>query len=73
MDSGRLQLTSIMNFRDIGGYATGDGRRVRRGAIYRAGDSARLSEDDSRTVRGREVDSPSVWVSPLSPALNAAP
>lgn len=38
-----LPLASVVNFRDIGGYLTSDGRRVRWGRVYRAGALDRLS------------------------------
>ena len=34
------------NFRDIGGYATQDGRRVARGLVYRSGTMSELSDAD---------------------------
>lgn len=41
-----LALPSSVNLRDIGGYRTGDGRRVRSGLVYRAGSLAELSAAD---------------------------
>jgi protein-tyrosine phosphatase len=34
------------NFRDLGGYRTGDGRQVRRGVLFRSGTMANLTEAD---------------------------
>ncbi len=36
-----------MNFRDVGGQPTADGRRVRQGVVYRSGHLADLSPDDA--------------------------
>jgi protein-tyrosine phosphatase len=41
-----LPLQGAVNFRDLGGYATADGRRVAWGKIYRADALNHLSEDD---------------------------
>ncbi len=41
-----IPLRGVINFRDIGGYATADGRRVRKGLVYRAGMLANLEADD---------------------------
>ena len=38
-----LALEGAINLRDIGGYATEDGRRVRWGCVYRSGHLSRLS------------------------------
>lgn len=42
----RLPLASSVNFRDVGGYRTADGRSVRWGKIYRSGSLAELSDED---------------------------
>ncbi len=41
-----LPLEGGINFRDVGGYKTADGRRVRRGLIYRSGALAGLTTAD---------------------------
>ena len=41
-----LHLSGGVNFRDVGGYRTADGRAVRWGQIYRAGSLAELSDAD---------------------------
>jgi len=38
-----VPLDGAVNFRDLGGYATGDGRRVRWGRLYRSGHLSTLS------------------------------
>jgi protein-tyrosine phosphatase len=41
-----LGLEACFNFRDLGGYETTDGRRVRWGALYRSDSLERLSDGD---------------------------
>lgn len=41
-----VALPGGVNFRDLGGYRTADGRAVRWGQVYRAGSLAELSDDD---------------------------
>ena len=41
-------LEGAFNLRDLGGYATADGRHVRRGMLYRSGTMALLTEADER-------------------------
>mgnify|MGYP005847631113 CR=1 FL=1 len=41
-----LPLAGGVNFRDIGGYLTDDGARVRWGLVYRSGGLADLTDDD---------------------------
>lgn len=42
----RIALEGAPNFRDLGGYATADGRHVRWGRIYRSGELSRLTAAD---------------------------
>ena len=41
-----LPLSGGVNFRDVGGYRTADGRAVRWGQVYRAGSLAELTDGD---------------------------
>jgi protein-tyrosine phosphatase len=41
-----VPLSGQPNFRDLGGYAATDGRRVKWGAVYRSGELSQLTEDD---------------------------
>ena len=50
--AGSLGLINAANARDLGGYPTADGRRVRRGLLYRASALHRLTEADVEAVRG---------------------
>ncbi len=45
-------LEGACNFRDFGGYATRDGRRVRRGRYFRSGAMHRFTERDRQVVAG---------------------
>lgn len=47
-----VPLQGGLNFRDLGGYATGDGRRVRRGRLYRSGSLSGLTEADCAHLAG---------------------
>jgi protein-tyrosine phosphatase len=47
-----LGLVNAANARDLGGYSTADGRRVRRGLIYRANALNRLTDADVELVGG---------------------
>ena len=52
-DAQRLPpLQGGRNFRDLGGYRTHDGRRVRWGRLYRSGSLAALTEADCRYLGG---------------------
>jgi protein-tyrosine phosphatase len=42
----RIELEGAPNFRDLGGYRTDDGRRVRHGQLFRSGVLSDLSDDD---------------------------
>jgi protein-tyrosine phosphatase len=45
-----LPLGSVANFRDVGGYQTADGRRVRWGKVYRSGSLAHVSSEDMERI-----------------------
>ncbi|MBV9565376.1 MAG: tyrosine-protein phosphatase [Bradyrhizobium sp.] len=47
-----LPLQRGHNFRDLGGYETGDGRRVRHRLLYRSGTMADLTEADVKRLTG---------------------
>lgn len=46
----RLLLQESPNFRDFGGYATADGRRVRWGQLYRSGQLDRVEDVDQQEI-----------------------
>jgi protein-tyrosine phosphatase len=47
-----MPLNGLPNFRDFGGYATRDGRRVRRGVLYRSQAFAGATEQDLEYLDG---------------------
>lgn len=51
-----IALEAGPNFRDIGGYPTSDGRRVRWGQVYRAGTLHDLTDADLHTLAGLGVN-----------------
>lgn len=46
-----LALEQAINFRDLGGYRTTDGRRVKWGRVFRSGTLSALSDSDLTTLR----------------------
>jgi protein-tyrosine phosphatase len=50
-----LHLDGVSNARDIGGYRTMDGRRVRRGMIYRSGDLFEATDRDLERLQALDV------------------
>lgn len=46
----RVLLEGAVNFRDIGGYKTSDGREVKWGRVFRSDGLARLTEKDHRVL-----------------------
>jgi len=53
-DSSRreIKLQGAVNFRDIGGYPTKDGRHVKWGRIYRSDALNKLSDNDLKKLQG---------------------
>ncbi|TAJ34040.1 MAG: tyrosine-protein phosphatase [Reyranella sp.] len=47
-----LKLQGGSNFRDLGGYATQDGRTVRRGAVFRSAHLGGLTDEDRKALTG---------------------
>ena len=45
----------VVNFRDLGGYETVDGRRLKWGQVFRSGHLARVSEEDKRLIKRMEI------------------
>lgn len=46
VDDRHVPLQGAVNFRDVGGFVAADGRRVRRGVLYRSDSLARLTDAD---------------------------
>lgn len=53
----RIPLEGQSNFRDIGGYRTADGRKVKTGLIYRSGELPKLSESDVQKLADLNIKS----------------
>ena len=45
-----IELEGVVNFRDFGGAAAQDGRRVKRGVLYRSGHHADATDEDLRRL-----------------------
>ena len=46
-----IGLKGQPNFRDIGGYETSDGRKIKSGLVYRSGELPTLTDEDVETLR----------------------
>ena len=46
-----ISLDGVLNFRDMGGYPTNDGRKVREGLFFRSASLTKMTEQDRRKVR----------------------
>jgi len=57
LPSRHLNLAGASNFRDLGGYAAGNGRRLRWRQLFRSNHLGHLTEDDIKVVRGLGVRS----------------
>jgi len=44
-------FAGLSNFRDMGGYVTVDGRRMKRGILYRSEDLSRLTREDQQNLQ----------------------
>ena len=47
---GSLELKTVWNLRDIGGYATSSGKVTRSGLVFRSGDLSRLDSKDASAI-----------------------
>jgi protein-tyrosine phosphatase len=54
MDTSELPIVVPLeggsNFRDLGGYATSDGRKIKHGAVFRSAHLGTLTDADRRTM-----------------------
>src|SRR5580658_2671197 len=50
-----VPLQGAINFRDLGGYTTGDGRHVKWKVIYRSADISKLTPADLDTLQARHI------------------
>jgi protein-tyrosine phosphatase len=53
--SRKVPVIGAVNFRDLGGYQTWDGKTVKWGRIYRAAELSRLSIEDLEILRRRNI------------------
>lgn len=53
----RLPLEGTVNFRDLGGYETGEGRRVRWGKVFRSDHLSRLTDRDITFLQRMKIQS----------------
>ncbi len=51
----RVWMDGAVNFRDLGGYKTHDGRRVRWGRVFRADGLSRLSDTDLQRLKQMDI------------------
>lgn len=54
-DNSEVPLEKGINFRDIGGYRTKDGRMVKRARVYRCGALGELTDNDLKTLESLNV------------------
>jgi protein-tyrosine phosphatase len=52
-----IRLDSVNNLRDIGGYKTMEGRKVRWGRVFRSGNFSHLTKEDMETLNQLKVKS----------------
>lgn len=77
-----VPLEGVQNFRDIGGYRTRDGRRVKWGLIYRSAELSHLTSADLSLVRDLDIrtvhdlrsvsereSEPTAWTGPEAPRV----
>ena len=82
----RLPLEGAPNFRDLGGYATTDGRHVRWGQVYRSSDLAKLTTRDFEYLarlgisvvcdfrrQDERRSAPTLWLGPNAPEILLPP
>ncbi len=50
-----VKMTGTVNFRDLGGYKTIDGREVKWGKVYRSADISKLTDDDLAKVEKKHI------------------
>ena len=77
-----VPLEGVQNFRDIGGYRTSDGRRVKWGLIFRSAELSHLTSADLSLVRELDIrtihdlrsvterqSEPTAWTGPDAPRV----
>lgn len=79
-----LPIEGVQNFRDVGGYRTADGRRVRWGLIYRSAGLSQIAPQEAdelaalriRTIHdlrstGERTNEPTRWPAAAKPVIEA--
>ncbi len=51
----KVVLQGVVNFRDLGGYSTKDGKKVKWGQVYRSADISRLTDQDVQTLQALKL------------------
>jgi len=51
----KVELQGAVNFRDLGGYVTGNGKHVKWGKIYRSADMSKLTDQDLTVLSERKI------------------
>jgi len=55
-DTTRLvPVKGAVNFRDLGGYPTNEGKKVKWGKVYRSGEISKLTDDDLKLLADRRI------------------
>lgn len=49
------RIEGALNFRDLGGITTQDGRTIKRGVVFRSGELSRLTEADFKTLNAAHI------------------
>ena len=62
--SRHIDLEGASNFRDLGGYATSDGRKVLWRQVFRTGELGRLSDDDVATLDKLDINTVVIFLLP---------
>ena len=68
-----LRIESIVNFRDVAGHETADGRCVRWGTVYRSGHLGTLSREDAATLEALSIRAEMRMSSTTSRAIRSRP
>lgn len=51
----KVNLQGTVNFRDLGGYSTKDGQKVKWGQVYRSSDISRLTDQDLQKLQALKI------------------
>lgn len=51
-----VKMEGAINFRDVGGYRTANGKTVKWGKVYRSADVSKLTDNDLQQLAGRHIN-----------------